>query len=163
MTGTKAVGAGGRGRGRGGPALLLLRGEGAGLLFALDDQATIGRAADNEVSVQMACLSRRHARVVRQGDDWIVVDLASSNGTRVNGRGISGPTALEDGDRIGLGDDCELLFISGDSRLGSLIAHIPADGVSPAPQVGSSVALVVAALVAIFVTGVVVFLLAGSG
>jgi len=51
-------------------------------------------------------ISRRHARLVRQGSMWSIVDLDSTNGTYVNGTELQPkvPAPLRDGDRIGLGD-----------------------------------------------------------
>ncbi len=43
-----------------------------------------------------------HARLFRDGDDWLVEDLGSRNGTLVNGVRISGPTAVGPGDVIGI-------------------------------------------------------------
>jgi DNA-binding NtrC family response regulator len=48
-------------------------------------------------------VSSRHARIVREGADFIVEDLGSRNGTRVNGARIEAPTALEDGDLVEVG------------------------------------------------------------
>jgi len=47
---------------------------------------TIGRGADNDIVIDDPLLSRAHARVVSIGDDQIIEDLQSSNGTLVNGR-----------------------------------------------------------------------------
>jgi predicted amidophosphoribosyltransferase len=51
-------------------------------------------------------ISRRHARLTRQGDVWSVADLDSTNGTYVNGTELQPrvPVPLHDGDRVGLGD-----------------------------------------------------------
>ncbi|RMH05226.1 MAG: FHA domain-containing protein [Planctomycetota bacterium] len=46
----------------------------------------IGRRADSGLVVEDGSVSRRHARVERRGDEWWLVDLGSSNGTRHNGR-----------------------------------------------------------------------------
>ena len=138
----------------GGPTLTCTRGGALGQVFPVGAQTTLGRAADNEVAVPMASLSRRHARVILEGNSWIVVDLASSNGTRVNGRAISGPTPLRDGDRVGLGDDCELVFAAGDHRLVQQV-----DAAALGRDAGSSAALIAAVMVALAVAGLVVFLL----
>ncbi|MTV25166.1 DUF2662 domain-containing protein [Nitriliruptoraceae bacterium ZYF776] len=63
----------------------------------------IGRLPSCGLSVQDTTVSREHAALVRRGDDWWVVDLGSTNGTRVNGRrAAEQPVAV--GDRIELGD-----------------------------------------------------------
>lgn len=50
-------------------------------------------------------VSRRHATLRSTGDAWDLVDLDSTNGTRVNGKPVppGQPTALADGDRIHVG------------------------------------------------------------
>jgi hypothetical protein len=63
----------------------------------------IGRSAECEVRVPSVAASRRHAAVVRRGDDVLVRDLGSTNGTLVNGAKIVGERALEAGDRIEVG------------------------------------------------------------
>ena len=62
----------------------------------------IGRSRECDVRVVDGNASRRHAEVVRQGDDYVVVDLGSTNGTDLNGRRITRET-LSDGDRITIG------------------------------------------------------------
>ncbi len=59
-------------------------------------------------------ISRRHARLVHQGDLWSVVDLDSTNGTYVNGTELQPkvPAPLRDGDRLSLGD-IEAIFHAG--------------------------------------------------
>jgi pSer/pThr/pTyr-binding forkhead associated (FHA) protein len=50
-----------------------------------------------------ANVSRRHAELRPSGGSWIVVDLGSTNGVKVNGRAISGPQSLRSGDTLVLG------------------------------------------------------------
>lgn len=50
-------------------------------------------------------VSARHARFERRAGCWYVQDLASRNGTFVNGQVISGEVALHDGDRVRFGVD----------------------------------------------------------
>jgi predicted amidophosphoribosyltransferase len=56
-------------------------------------------------------VSRRHARLVHEGNDWFIVDLDSTNGTYVNGTELQPRTRtpVHDGSRIGLGD-VEVVF-----------------------------------------------------
>lgn len=51
-------------------------------------EITVGREAGNDILIDDPEASRMHARIVSVGDDEIVEDLASSNGTRVNGRPV---------------------------------------------------------------------------
>ncbi len=52
------------------------------------DVLTIGRGLENDIVVDDLLASRHHARITRQGDGFEVVDLASRNGTYVNGVAI---------------------------------------------------------------------------
>ena len=63
----------------------------------------IGRSRDCEVVLSDQNVSRRHAEVRPSGGKWIVKDLGSTNGVKVNGRRITGPQSLKPGDTIELG------------------------------------------------------------
>ena len=66
------------------------------------DPITIGRLPESSVVVTDPNASRRHAEIRRDGNDVVVVDLGSTNGTRVNGAPIR-ERVLEDGDEIVIG------------------------------------------------------------
>jgi hypothetical protein len=68
------------------------------------DTLTLGRLPACELAVADPNVSRRHAEV-RRGPDgtWLVADLGSTNGTKVNGERIGGPRQLKDGDEITVG------------------------------------------------------------
>src|SRR5262245_65789075 len=67
------------------------------------DTVELGRDADCTISLSDPSVSRRHARVVREGDEFLVEDLGSRNGTRLNGREVQrGP--FSPGDRIEVGN-----------------------------------------------------------
>ncbi len=62
---------------------------------------TVGRMPDNDVVVQDAYVSRRHCAVVIHTNDRCELhDVASKNGTYLNGHKIAGPTRLYSGDQI---------------------------------------------------------------
>ncbi len=69
----------------------------------------IGRSRDCEIVLEDAGISRRHAELRPYGEGWVVSDLGSTNGLRVNGRAVQGPQALSSGDRLELGST-EILF-----------------------------------------------------
>ncbi len=64
---------------------------------------TIGRTAPSELILEGGTVSRRHCRLERQGEQILLSDLGSTNGTFVNGQRVSGPVVLEDGARITIG------------------------------------------------------------
>jgi hypothetical protein len=67
------------------------------------DGGVIGRSRDCEIVLADQNVSRRHAEVRPSGGSWIVKDLGSTNGVKVNGRRIQGPQSLKRGDTIELG------------------------------------------------------------
>jgi len=67
-----------------------------------DEPVTIGRQAECDIVLEDSNVSRRHAEVRRQGEDYILVDLGSTNGCKVNGTRVK-QQALTDGDEITLG------------------------------------------------------------
>jgi len=70
----------------------------------------IGRAPDNIVELKNAGgVSRYHARVLRQGDQFVLMDLNSSNGTYLNGVRVFDPVSLSDKDSIYVGE-AQLVF-----------------------------------------------------
>ena len=71
----------------------------------LDAQTiTLGRDKSCEVILQEQAVSRRHARITRDGELYFVEDLASSYGTQVNGKklGKSEKRLLRNGDTIAI-------------------------------------------------------------
>lgn len=73
-----------------------------GPVFLPDGGLTIGRGDRCELPIHDEAVSRRHARIERQGDDYVVVDLGSTNGTFVNDEPVSEKTIVP-GDRIRVG------------------------------------------------------------
>jgi hypothetical protein len=64
---------------------------------------TIGRSLDNDVIIQAASVSRRHAQIVFRYGRWLLRDLGSTHGTRVNGHSIE-ECVLRAGDAIAFGE-----------------------------------------------------------
>ena len=65
--------------------------------------AVMGRSRDCDVVLDDPNVSRRHAEVRPSGGGWIVNDLGSTNGIKVNGRRVDGPQSLRPGDVVELG------------------------------------------------------------
>ncbi len=85
--------------------LVATQGPHAGQTFALDaDLMTIGREAVHPIAlVNDMGVSRTHAQIIKQGDQTLIEDLGSTNGTYVNGVRISAPTPIKPGDTLQLG------------------------------------------------------------
>ena len=88
-------------------ALSLIAHEGPmqGHVFGTDGHPiTIGRGSSCAVRLALSEISRRHATIrYRSGRYW-VEDLQTVNGTRLNAQLIDGPTPLNHGDRIRVGE-----------------------------------------------------------
>lgn len=89
------------------PRLAVTWGPQSGQEFLLtSNSVTIGRDtadANYDVRLQDRAVSRPHARITRQGDQYVLEDLDSANGTWVNYEEIKGPRLLNDGDVIKVG------------------------------------------------------------
>lgn len=73
------------------------------LALDLRDDQTLGRDGSADVLIDHPTVSRRHARIVRTPSGWILTELGSRNGTKVNGKRLLGLTRLRPGDRLRLG------------------------------------------------------------
>ncbi|NOZ05238.1 MAG: DUF3662 domain-containing protein [Chloroflexi bacterium] len=69
---------------------------------------TIGRHLDNDIILESKCVSRYHAHIKPRQSHYYLTDLASANGTTVNGKPIT-ECVLQDGDVISFGD-LEMVF-----------------------------------------------------
>lgn len=69
-----------------------------------ESEVTIGRVPGNDVVLPKGNVSKRHSRIVLKDNRFIVVDLKSTNGTYVNGRKITSPLVVKEGDKIYVGD-----------------------------------------------------------
>ena len=76
---------------------------------------TVGREESNDVQLDDATASRRHAVFERLAAGWSVTDIGSKNGTMVNGDYIDQPRPLFSGDEITLGGT-RLIYHSGEIR-----------------------------------------------
>src|SRR4051795_9917924 len=68
------------------------------------DEISIGRKEGNTIRLTERNVSRRHARLLRKEGRYVLEDLSSYIGTKVNGAKITGPVPLNDGDQVGIGD-----------------------------------------------------------
>ncbi len=64
---------------------------------------SIGRDASCDLMIADMTVSRVHARLERTPDGWLLTDLASTNGTRVNGWRVRGQGPVRAGDRVSFG------------------------------------------------------------
>nr|HQU86138.1 FHA domain-containing protein [Pyrinomonadaceae bacterium] len=82
----------------------------------LEDELSIGRTNQADVVLNDGGLSRKNTTFFRDGEDILIVDENSTNGTFLNGERLStAPRVLKDGDRIKLGNDTRILVEIGET------------------------------------------------
>ncbi len=67
------------------------------------ETCVVGRSSSADLSIPDRALSRTHARLFRDAETWLVEDMGSRNGTRLNQRPLLAPAVLQPGDVIELG------------------------------------------------------------
>ncbi len=78
------------------------------------DKVSIGRSNDNDLIFDDKTVSRYHTEIQKRKDDYIVADLGSYNGTRLNGKSIQ-KVFLKHGDKIQIGSSKLTFLINGNS------------------------------------------------
>lgn len=135
--------------------LRIQRGLGTGQEFELTEVlTTLGRARDNHIVLSDPTVSRYHARVDRQGDAFVISDLGSMSGTWLNGRRLTTPQWLREGDTIVLGGTTLVALPS--APVPALAPTVP--HVSITPQQGGAVqrqSSTTAVMVALGIIGVI--------
>jgi diguanylate cyclase (GGDEF)-like protein len=97
-------------------ALICISGRSIGQMFLLSkEETTIGRAPECDVFLDDEGVSRHHAKIIRQEDTLIAMDLGSTNGTYHEGERIQVLT-LDDGAKIQVGTATILQFRYQDQR-----------------------------------------------
>ena len=69
----------------------------------MNRQVTIGRSSELDMVLVEDMVSRKHAKISTQGGHIVISDMASTNGTFVNGARLERPRKLAPGDRIRIG------------------------------------------------------------
>src|SRR6267378_2821442 len=128
----------GRGAGRSGSAAppaappgdgprLILKGAGGPAEFPLGDANVLGRSTQATVRLADREVSRKHSQIDREGQDFVLHDLGSSNGTFLNGKRIFGPSRLNDGDEVLIGvSRMEFRLGAGDEGAAAIVHMEPA-------------------------------------
>jgi pSer/pThr/pTyr-binding forkhead associated (FHA) protein len=110
-TATAPVASGGRPAAKGGPAtvdavsrIVITSGPKAGLELPLGNEPlTIGRSSESGLVIRDDYTSSHHARLVLWGDQWMIQDLDSTNGTWHDGSRVSAPQPVTVGAPIKVG------------------------------------------------------------
>jgi pSer/pThr/pTyr-binding forkhead associated (FHA) protein len=72
--------------------------------FDLKGTVNVGRAHDNNLVLDDPTVSRHHAWIKSEGEDFLVFDIGSGNGTFVNDEQVEAPRKLENGDEVRFGE-----------------------------------------------------------
>ncbi len=124
-------------------ALRMIEGDRPGTVYRLEkDETVIGKAVDCDIPLSDAHVSKVHAKIVRQADGYYLVDLDSTNHTKLEGERLPAlkPRRLLDGDTIKI---CRFTFVYGLGELTGETAprswrrstsYQPVAGRSPEPR-----------------------------
>lgn len=104
----------------------------------------IGRDLTNDIVINDAEISRRHARLVAQAGGYVLEDLGSTNGSFINGQRLTGPYILKSGETVTLGEHVTLVYegiysdpdatiVAGSATSVSPFAPPPPQAVMPPP------------------------------
>jgi pSer/pThr/pTyr-binding forkhead associated (FHA) protein len=96
-----------------------------------DEPFMIGRDASSGIIIREPAVSRSHAEVKRDGEEYILTS-SGATGTKLNGAPVTAPQKLTDGDRIEIGS-VEISFRRGRLPLGVSVVD-PVTGVSHDPD-----------------------------
>jgi len=105
------------------PRLAAISGRLKGAVFNVSDEGTvIGRETSVNLCIAESAVSRRHSKLEKSGDDYVINDLDSLNGTFVNDVPVK-TRVLQHGDRVRIGESqfLFLLFEGGESSKSSQI------------------------------------------
>jgi len=92
------------------PRLAAISGRLKGAVFNVSDEgAVIGRETSAHLCIAESAVSRRHSKLEKSGDDYVINDLDSLNGTFVNDVPVRS-RVLQHGDRIRIGES-QFLFL----------------------------------------------------
>jgi pSer/pThr/pTyr-binding forkhead associated (FHA) protein len=110
------------------PVLTLTGPEGTHRFAMVGQQIIIGRSQTCDISIGHKSISRRHVRIAQEGDGFVVEDLGSQNGAKLNGKTMSQPQPFKVGDRI---DVCDFSLELGYLQDESSQSAAPEDGDKP--------------------------------
>jgi hypothetical protein len=91
--------------------LVVRQGPNPGQIYELDKkEIIIGRDIANDIVLNDAEVSRRHAHLIQEGNRYTIEDLNSTNGTYIDGQRLIGPHVLATGEIIMFGDNVGVVF-----------------------------------------------------
>jgi len=98
------------------PVLIMQEGQETGRSWPVEkEKVIIGRGEDCDVVLMERQVSRHHAQIRRLDNRYVLEDLGSRNGTCVNGREVTEPHVLQDGDEIQIALCARLSFVGAEA------------------------------------------------
>jgi hypothetical protein len=99
------------------PILIAQEGPLKGRRWSVSHMLVMGRDASCEVVISDRQISRYHARLTPTQEGVILEDMGSKNGTHLNGKELSAPVVLQDGDLFAVSLAQEFMFLTSDSTV----------------------------------------------
>ena len=120
--------------------LVVRQGPISGQIFELiRNEISIGRDIANDIVINDAEVSRKHARLILEGDRYKIEDLNSTNGTYIDGQRLIGPHLLAIGEIIMFGDNVGMIF-DGEPGTSDVTVQSPVDlGMTPVSAIPAPV------------------------
>lgn len=114
--------------------LIVVKGQDEGKIFYVrpDASKVVGRSTKTDIPLRDVGVSRLHCEVRNDGEQAVLVDMNSKNGSSINGQRISGIYVLKDRDRIGVGATVLEARMEGADETADLAAA-PAEAPEPVP------------------------------
>lgn len=108
------------------PRLAAISGKLKGAIFAINEETmVIGRETAADLCIADASVSRRHSKIERKDEGFVITDLESLNGTFINDVPVK-TRLLEHGDRVRIGDS-QFLFLSHEGEATAKSSHVTLD------------------------------------
>src|SRR5947207_3459843 len=108
--------------------LAAMSGKLKGAIFAINEETmVIGRETQANLCIADSSVSRRHSKIEKKDEEFVITDLESLNGTFVNDVPIRS-RVLEHGDRVRIGDS-QFLFMSHEGEAASKSSEVTIDEV----------------------------------
>lgn len=117
--------------------LVMRSGPNTGQVYPLEkDELSIGRDLSNDIIVNDPEVSRRHLRLFKQGNQYGVEDLGSTNGTFVNSQRLAGPYILHPGEFLTLGERVNFVYemVDTDATVASISTQLRQEPASKTEQ-----------------------------
>jgi hypothetical protein len=102
--------------------VVAVRIDGHELTLVLGDEVIVGRVA--AVAVASAAVSRQHVAVARRGDQVVVRDLGSRNGTLLRGLALAGEAVVGDAIEVRLGKEVPLVVRPSHELPGAVVLEV---------------------------------------